>query len=86
MRRAGGLGSVVPQAGLDFPDVRATEQEHAQTGLADATADGVGKLAVEQQAVEVGSAAVVAFRDGQLTIQRLGAYADAHRGKLEGTA
>ena len=37
--RAGGLGSVIPETGLNLTDVRAGEQEHAQTGLANAAAN-----------------------------------------------
>ena len=35
-----------PDAGLDLSDVGAVQQKHAQTGLSDTAADGVGKFPV----------------------------------------
>ena len=50
---AGGAHVLRPDSALDFTDMRFPKQEHAQTGLADTAADGLGKLAVQQQAMEV---------------------------------
>ena len=41
-----------PDAALDFPDVGLAQQIHAKAALADAAADGAGKLAGEQAPVE----------------------------------
>ena len=54
------LGLFVPDAALDFADVGAAQEEHTQTALADAAADGVGELAVEQFLVEGQFPAVIA--------------------------
>lgn len=57
---AGFAGGVVPDACLHLTDVGAAQQQHAQTALADAAADGVGQLAVQHSLVEGQLAAVVA--------------------------
>ena len=49
---AGLAGGGVPDAGLDLTDVGAAQQQHTQTALADAAADGVGQLAVQHSLVE----------------------------------
>jgi hypothetical protein len=41
-----------PQAGLDLADVRFPQVEHAQSRLADPTADREGQLTVQQALVE----------------------------------
>ena len=49
---AGLAGGSVPDAGLHLADVGAAQQQHAQTALADAAADGVGQLTVQHGLVE----------------------------------
>ncbi len=49
---AGRAGGFVPDACLYFADVGAAQQQHAQTALADAAADGVGQLTVQHCLVE----------------------------------
>ena len=44
----------------------AAQQQHAQTALADAAADGVGQFAVQHSLVEGQLAAVVAAGGGEL--------------------
>ena len=44
---AGRAGGFVPDACLYFADVGAAQQQHAQTALADAAADGVGQLTAQ---------------------------------------
>ena len=61
-----------------------SQQQHAQTALTDAAADGVGQLARQQRLVEGQFSAVVAARDGELSVQTFGGYADAHAGDLDG--
>ena len=63
---------VVPDGGLDFADVRFAQQQHAETALADAAADGVGQFARQQRLVEGQFSAVVAARDGELSVQTFG--------------
>ena len=60
----------------------AAQQQHAQTALADAAADGVGQLAVQHSLVEGQLAAVVAACGGELAVHALGADADAHAAQL----
>ena len=60
----------------------AAQQQHAQTALADAAADGVGQLAVQHSLVEGQLAAVVAAGGGELAVHALGADADAHAAQL----
>ena len=60
----------------------AAQQQHAQTALADAAADGVGQLTVQHSLVEGQLAAVVAACGGELTVHALGADADAHAAQL----
>ena len=55
---AGLTGGSVPDAGLHLADVGAAQQQHAQTALADAAADGVGQLTVQHGLVEGQSTAV----------------------------
>ena len=43
----------IPQAGLDFADVSTAEDEHAQSGLADAAADCERKLPGKEFLVEI---------------------------------
>ena len=54
----GRAGGFVPDACLYFADVGAAQQQHAQTALADAAADGVGQFAVQHSLVEGQLAAV----------------------------
>ena len=49
---AGLDGLVVPGGYLDLSNVGLAQQEHGQTGLADAAADGEGELVLQQQLVE----------------------------------
>ena len=60
----------------------AAQQQHAQTALADAAADGVGQFAVQHSLVEGQLAAVVAAGGGELAVHALGADADAHAAQL----
>ena len=53
-------GGCVPNAGLHFANVGAAQQQHAQTALADAAADGVGQLTVQHGLVEGQGTAVIA--------------------------
>ena len=48
----GFAGGVVPDACLHLTDVGAAQQQHAQTALADAAADGVGQLTIQNGLVE----------------------------------
>ena len=48
----GFAGGAVPDACLHLTDVGAAQQQHAQTALADAAADGVGQLTVQHCLVE----------------------------------
>lgn len=80
---AGGYGVVVPQADLHLAYVCLTQQQHAQTALADAAAHGQGQLAIQQHFVEGERAAVVAAGDRQLGVEGLGVDADTHGRDLE---
>ena len=60
----------------------AAQQQHAQTALADAAADGVGQLTVQHGLVEGQLAAVVAAGGGELAVHALGADTDAHAAQL----
>ena len=79
---AGRAGGFVPDACLYFADVGAAQQQHAQTALADAAADGVGQLTVQHCLVERQGAAVVTACHGQLPVHAFGADADAHAAQL----
>ena len=79
---AGRTGGFVPDACLYLADVGAAQQQHAQTALADAAADGVGQLAVQHGLVEGQLPAVITAGHGQLLIHALGADADAHAAQL----
>ena len=45
-------GICVPQAGLDFADMGAADEQHAKTGLTDTAADGQGQFVCQQHLVE----------------------------------
>ena len=83
---ADGAGVLVPQARLHLADVRAADHQHAQAGLADAAADREGKFPFEQHFVEGEGAAVVAARDGKLSVEGGAVHADAHRRDFERAA
>ena len=63
------LGVLIPDGGLHFADVRLAQHQHTQAALADAAADGCGKLASKQHLVEWQVAAVIATSDGELAVQ-----------------
>ena len=67
-----------PDGALNFADMGFPEQEHAKAGLADTSANGLGQLAFQQEAVEI----QVFLRElttlFQLTVQAFGIYANAH--------
>ena len=65
---AGLDGFGIPQAGLDLADVAGPQQQHTEPRLADASADGLGKLAVQQHLVEGEHSPVVAPGGGQLAV------------------
>ena len=79
-------GLVVPYGGLDLADVSVAHQQHAETALSDAAADGEGELASEQRLMEGELAPLLAASDLQLPVEGFGTDADAHAGELEGTA
>ena len=83
---AGLDGLVVPGGHLDLSNVGLAQQEHGQTGLADAAADGEGELVLQQQLVEGEFPAVVAAGGFQLPVQGGGVHPDAHGGELNGPA
>ena len=80
---AGFQGFFVPDAGLYLANVGAAQHQHGKTALADAAADGQGQLVVQEHLVEGQLPAVVAVRQGQLTIQRFRVHPDAHGGDLQ---
>ena len=57
-----------------------TQQQHAETGLADTTADGKGQLTVEQHLMEWQLTPVITASLGKLLVHALGVYADTHGG------
>ena len=59
------------------------DQQHAQPGLADAAADGLGQLPIQQHLVEGQLPALVAVCRGQLAVQSRGIYPDPHGGQLK---
>ena len=74
---------VRPEAGLDFADVPAPQQEHAQARLADSAADAVRQPLVQQQSVPRQVQTVAASANGALADQRLGVHPDTHGRKLK---
>ena len=62
----------------------AAQQQHAQPGLSNAAAHGIGQLAAQQRLVEGQGAAVVAAGGRKLAVQAFGVDADAHGGHLVG--
>ena len=73
-----GLDSLgIPKRGLNLADMALAQQQHRNAGLADAAAHGQGQLVVQEHLMEGQLAAVIAAGQSQLTIQRLGADADA---------
>ena len=54
-----------------FSDMRFAQEEHTDTGLADSSADGVGKLFVQNRFLEIQLAAVIAACQSELAVQRL---------------
>ncbi len=59
------------------------QQQHGQTGLADATADGLRHPCGQQILMPVVLQAILVACDSQLTAQRLGIDPDPHGGDLE---
>ena len=79
----GAQSLLVPQADLYLADMTRTKQQHAQTGLTDAAADGQRQLPRQQHPVEWESAPIVAAAGGELAIQRRLVHSNAHGGDLE---
>ena len=73
-----------PDGGLDFADVGFAQQEHAQAGLADTAADGLGQFSVQQEPMEIECFFVQLAAFCQLAVQGLRIHADTHTGDLEG--
>ena len=71
---------VGPYRGLYFADMRFLQQEHTQTALPDAAADGCRQLAVEQHGMEAECAPLLGIAHLQLLTQTLRAHAYAHGG------
>ena len=67
-----------PYRGLYFADVGFMKQEHAQAALSDASADGVGQLAVEEHAMESEVGLLGTSSQLELAGEGFGADADAH--------
>ena len=78
---AAAQGFFIPYTGLNFADMGGTEDQHAQTALADSSADGIRKLSGEQCFVEREQAAIFAAGFCQLLIKALRADADSHTGE-----
>ena len=67
-----------PQGGLDFHDMRLAQEEHTDKGLADAAADGIGQLLVQDRFLK---RQLGAFRTSgfvELAKQGLLIHADSH--------
>ena len=69
-----------PHRRLHLADVGAAQHEHAQTGLSDAAADGIGQLSRQQRPVEGQLRPLRAARGLQLTPEGLPVHPDAHGG------
>src|SRR5699024_10536622 len=67
-----------------FADVRLAQEKHTDTGLADASSDGIGKLPVKYGFLERKIPAVFAAGFLKLDLQSLLVHTDTHGGKLGG--
>ena len=59
------------------------QQQHAESGLADAAAHGLGEFPVQKHLVEGEGAAVITADGGELAAERRGVHPDAHGGDLK---
>ena len=73
-----------PQRNVYLADVRLAQEKHTDTGLADASSDGIGKLPVKYGFLERKIPAVFAAGFLKLDLQSLLVHTDTHGGKLEG--
>ena len=72
-----------PQRALNLPDVGFSQEEHTDTGLADAAADGVGQLFFNNSLLEGQLRPFRAACFFQLGKQGLFIYTDTHGGQLQ---
>ena len=72
-----------PDGRLHFTDVRFSEVEHADAGLANSSAYCAGKLPVEKRFLKIQPGTVFTAGDFQLTPQRSFVDTDSHGGELK---
>ena len=68
---------------MHFTDVCFSEEEHTDTGLADAAADSIWKFLVQDCLLERKLTSVVAACDGKLSVKRILVNANTHGRKLQ---
>ena len=73
-----------PYGHLDLADVGFAQEEHADPGLADAAADGVGQLLIQNGFLERKFCTIRAACSVQLAQQGVFIHTDAHGGQLQG--
>lgn len=73
-----------PKGGLHFPNMGFSEEKHAQPGLADPPADGLGQFAVQKRSLERKRGPLLASRVGELAAQGVRIHPDPHGRDLEG--
>ena len=72
----GAQSLLVPQADLYLADMTRTKQQHAQTGLTDAAADGLGQFSMQKHLMEGEIPALVAAGLFKLAVQSCGIHPD----------
>ena len=68
---------------MHFTDVCFSEEEHTDTGLADAAADSIWKFFVKDCFLERKFASVISSCDGKLSVKRILVNANTHGRKLQ---